>query len=96
MAEKFIIELDRDQIEFMAAMTHLYLKATEGDETATSVLDELMMQTNFVYSDPVKHGISTPLVVSNRTPATKWGTKVSEYLGGLSNLSDIMRYSSGD
>lgn len=96
MAEKFIIELDRNEIEFIASMTHLYLRSCEGDETALAVIEELHMQTNFVFHDPTKHGISSSLVMHNKTPATKWGTKVSEYLGGLTNLHDIMNYSTGD
>lgn len=96
MADKFIIELDRNEIEFVAAMTHLYLKANEGDETALAVLHELVMQTNCVYSDAAKHGISSSLMVNNKTPATKWGTNIINYLGDGTGLSDIMIHYTGD
>lgn len=96
MAEKFIIELDRNEIEFLAAITHYYLRSCEGDETALAIIEELKMQTNFVYSDPTKHGISSSLVMYNKTTATKWGSRVYEYLDGMTGLSDIMNYNLGD
>lgn len=93
MAEKYILEFDRNQIEFIAAMTHLYLSRHDGDEVAVGTLDALISQTNYVYSDPLRHGISTtPLTPMNKTTATMWGQKISGFFGDLVDLSGMIIY----
>lgn len=86
-SEKFIIELSREQIELLSALTHYYIQHSDGDNdvrVGKEVIDEFMMQTSFVQREAEKHGIKRRLLVYGfNTTATKWGDRVTEVFGSL-------------
>lgn len=84
-APKFIIELNRDEIEFIAAAAHLLKFHYPDHPTPKSLIQALVEQTEFVSSNPDNHGLNFQL----RQPLTsqqKWG-----HLTGTMELSNLQQ-----
>ena len=80
---KIIIELNRFQIELIAALAHLFLSENENNPTAKSLIAALVEQTNYVFSDPKKHGVGTKLLCATTTQE-QWG-----YLGASLDMGQL-------
>lgn len=70
--DKIIIELNRDEIELIASLAHLFLKYDPENSTAKMLIRSLVEQTNYVFSDPERHGVSSQLKIASTT-TQQWG-----------------------
>lgn len=84
--DRIILELTRYEIEFVAAVAHLFLQSHPENSTVNGLIKNLVEQTDYVSSNPKNHGISSELCVL-RTTQEQWGLAARGLdMSGLSNL----------
>jgi hypothetical protein len=74
---KYIVELEADEVQFIAAAVHAVLYRIPDQPVVSGLLESLIVQTNLVSSNPVMHGANYKLVAPV-TPAQHWGETVGD------------------